>query len=118
MSQKKTTPIENHKRAVTAKRNDAVQNPGAAPGESGGHWTQSLEPNGSAFLSQMLGPAWFVVKNHGPDRIMLIAHQGDEMDLSPGTVRATYARDTITVKNTGKRRTWIEFEFIPIYLKL
>ena len=49
---------------------------------------------------------------------MLIAHQGDEMDLSPGTVRATYARDTITVKNTGKRRTWIEFEFIPIYLKL
>jgi hypothetical protein len=47
----------------------------------------------------------------------LVAQQGDLMDLSPGAVRATYARGTITVENRGEKSVLIEFEFLPIYLK-
>ena len=65
----------------------------------------------------MLGPVYFVVKNHGSNNVMLMAQYGDLMDLSPGAVRATYARGTITVENRGEKPALIEFEFIPIYLK-
>ena len=39
------------------------------------------------------------------------------MDVRAGHVRATYARDTITVENRGEKPVLIEFEFLPIYLK-
>jgi hypothetical protein len=117
MSQKKTTPVAKQKRAVTAKRKDAVRSPEVAPEGSSGHWTQSIEPNRSAFLSQMLGPVYFFVKNHGSNNVTLMAHYGDLMDLPPGAVRATYAHGTITVENKGERPALIEFEFMPIYLK-
>ena len=117
MSQKKTMPVAKQTRAVAAKRKDAVRSPEVALEGSSGHWTQSIEPNRSAFLSQTLGPVYFVVKNHGPNKVMLIAHHGDLMDLSPGAVRATYARETITVENKGEKPALIEFEFMPIYLK-
>ena len=68
-------------------------------------------------LSQTLGPIHFVIKNHGAYPIWLVAQQGDLMDLSPGAVRATYARGTITVENRGEKWVLIEFEFLPIYLK-
>jgi len=84
---------------------------------SGRFWTQWIEPRGAALLSQMLGPVYFVVKNHGSNNVMLIAQDGDLMDLSPGAVRATYARGTITVENRGEKPALIEFEFLPIFLK-
>jgi hypothetical protein len=46
---------------------------------------------------------------------MLMAQQGDLMDLPPGAVRATYARGTITVENRGGKSVLIEFDFLPIY---
>ncbi len=90
---------------------------GSDPVVSGRFWTQWIEPKGAALLSQMLGPVYFVVKNHGPNNVMLVAHDGDLMELSPGKVRATYARGTITVENRGEKPVLIEFEFLPIYLK-
>ena len=90
---------------------------GVGPNLPTGKWTQWINPNGAAFLSQTLGPIHFVIKNHGPHTIRLVAHQGDLMDLPPGAVRATYARGTITVENSGEKPVLIEFEFLPIYLK-
>jgi hypothetical protein len=115
MSQKKTTPSK--KSAAIPKRKDAVRSREAVPEGSSGHWTQSIEPNRSAFLSQTLGPVYFVIKNHGPNNVMLMAHHGDLMNLSAGAVRATYARETITVENKGEKPALIEFEFMPFYLK-
>jgi hypothetical protein len=114
---KKTMPVAKQKRAAAAKRNDAVNSRVAVREASSGHWTQSIEPKGSAFLSQTLGPVYFVVKNHGPHNVLLTAHQGDLMDLPSGAVRATYARERITVENKGDKPALIEFEFMPIYLK-
>jgi len=87
------------------------------PVVSGRFWTQLIEPRGAAFLSQMLGPVYFVVKNHGPSSVMLSAHQGDLKEVPPGAVRATYARGTITVENLGDKPVLIEFEFLPIFIK-
>jgi len=117
MSKKKTMPVAKEDRAVAAKRNDAVNSRVTVLEGSSGHWTQTIEPKGSAFLSQTLGPVYFILKNHGPHNVVLTAHQGDLMDLSPGAVRATYARETITVENKGEKPALIEFEFMPIYLK-
>lgn len=82
-----------------------------------GHWMQWIEPKGAALLSQMLGPIYFVVKNHGPNNVLLMAQYGDLMDLTPGAVRATYARGTITVENRGENPVLIEFDFLPFFLK-
>jgi hypothetical protein len=82
-----------------------------------GHWTQWIPAKGAALLSEMLGPVYFVVKNHGSNSVMLAANQGDLMDLSPGAVRATYARGAIRVENKGKNPALIEFDFMPIHLK-
>jgi hypothetical protein len=87
------------------------------PVVSGRFWTQRIEPRGAALLAQMLGPVYFVVKNHGPDNIMLSAHQGDLKEVPRGAVRATYARGTITVENLGDKSVLIEFEFLPIFIK-
>src|SRR5262245_53959355 len=86
-------------------------------GPSGRFWTQRIDPKGAALLAQTLMPCHFIIKNHGPNNIRLVAEQGDLMDLPPGAVRATYARGTITVENWGEKSTLIEFEFLPIYTK-
>jgi len=90
---------------------------GGLEGPSGRFWTQLIEPKGAALLSQTLGPCYFVIKNHGPGNIWLVAHHGDLMDVRAGHVRATFARGTITVENRGEKSVLIEFEFLPIYLK-
>jgi len=90
---------------------------GSDPLVSGQFWTQWIEPRSAAFLSQMLGPVYFVVKNHGPHNILLAAHHGDLMEIPPGAVRATYARGTITVENRGDKAVRIEFQFLTILLK-
>jgi hypothetical protein len=82
-----------------------------------GSWTQWIEPRGAALLSEMLGPVYFVVKNRGSSNVTLIAHHGDLFDLSPGAVRATYARGIIRVENRSEKPALIEFDFLPIFLK-
>lgn len=90
---------------------------GGPKGPSERFWTQLIEPNGAALLSQKLGPVSFIVKNHGSEFVRLVAEQGDLMDLPPGAVRATYARGTITVENRSKKPALIEFDFMPIHFK-
>jgi hypothetical protein len=68
-------------------------------------------------LAQMLGPVYFVMKNHGSNNVMLNAHQGDLKEVPPGAVRATYARGTITIENLGDKPVLIEFQFLPILIK-
>ena len=110
----KSKSVKNPHKAKQAKSAGHGEGP---EGLSGRFWTQWIEPKGAALLSQTLGPIHFVIKNHGPHPIWLVAQQGDLMDLSPGAVRATYARGTITVENRGEKSVLIEFEFLPIYIK-
>ena len=98
------------------KKTKAAGNSGG-PNVPTGKWTQLIKPKGAALLSQTLGPIHFVIKNCGSNNVMLMAKQGDLMDLSPGAVRATYARGTINVENRGNEPVLIEFEFLPIYIK-
>jgi hypothetical protein len=102
---------------TTAKRKRVAPGCKAAASDSKEHWTQSIEPKSAALLSQMLGPIYFVVKNLGSNNLLLAAEHGDLMDLSPGAVRATYARGAIRVENPGEKPALIEFDFLPIYLK-
>jgi hypothetical protein len=90
---------------------------GGGPNVPTGKWSQLIKPKGAALLSQTLGPIHFVIKNCGSNNVMLMAQQGDQMDLSPGAVRATYARGTITIENWGEKPALIEFEFLPISIK-
>jgi hypothetical protein len=89
---------------------------GGAEGPSGRFWTQWIEPGKAAFLSQRLPRSIFVIKNHGPECGRLVAHDGDQLVLLPGTVRATYAYGAVTVENSSEKRILIEFEFLPISL--
>jgi hypothetical protein len=117
MSRKKTRAMAKRKRAMPAKRKDAVQRREDVLEGCNGHWTQWIKPKGAALLSQMLGPIHFVVKNHGPNSIFLAAGHGDLMDVGVGDVRATYARRVINVENRSDKAVLIEFEFLPIYIK-
>ena len=85
-------------------------------GPCGRFWTQWIEPKGAALLSQTLMPCHFVIKNHGPNNIKLLAEQGDLMDLPPGAVRGTYAHGAITAQNMGEKSALIEFDFLPIFV--
>lgn len=87
---------------------------GEGQGPSGRFWTQRIEPKGAALLSQALMRVYFVVKNHGPDTVRLVAESGDLMDLSAGAVRATYAHGSIRVENRSDRSVLIEFDFLPV----
>ena len=103
-------------RVVLAKRKSAVpHHVTTLDGRHGKFWTMWIEPRGAALLSQTLRPCHFVIKNHGSYNLRLVALGGDLMDLSAGTVRATYARGTITVENKGEKWVLIEFEFLPIH---
>ncbi len=115
MSTKKTKRTAAKKHGAVAKQKHmASVNGGGPKGPSGHFWTQQIEPKGAALLSQLLKPCTFVVKNHGPASVRLVAQYGDLMDLAPGAVRATYANGTITVENTGETSVTIEFDFLPI----
>jgi hypothetical protein len=76
------------------------------------HWVQTIEPRRAALLSETVGPCYFVIKNHGPGGIMLVAAYGDQMDLPAGQVRATYAQGTIRVENHGDEAVLVEFDFL------
>jgi hypothetical protein len=109
--------------AAMAKRKPPVRKRESNNGDklskpSGSFWTQIIAPKGAALLSERLGPVYFVVKNHAEDNVVLVAGQGDLMDLRPGAVRATYARGTIRVENKAKKPALIEFQFLPVCLKL
>jgi hypothetical protein len=80
------------------------------------HWSQWIEPKGAALLAQTLMPCHFVVKNHGPESLRLVAQNGDLMDLPSGKVRATYAHRTVTVENRSEKWVLIEFDFVPIHV--
>jgi hypothetical protein len=88
---------------------------GGPEGPSGRFWTQWIEPRGAALLSETLGPCYFVIKNHGPYGIMLVAGHGDLMDLPAGAVRASYAYGTIRAENRGEKSVLIEFDFLPVF---
>jgi hypothetical protein len=57
------------------------------------------------------------MKNNGSNNVFLVAGYGDHFDVSPGTVRATYASGIIRVANPGNKPALIEFEFLPILIK-
>ena len=84
-------------RTVPAKRKSAV------PESRTGHWTQTIEPKRVAFISENLMPVHFVIKNHGPGPVFLVAQQGKHMDLGPDIVHATYACGIIRVENRDEK---------------
>ena len=98
-----------------AKKTKRVGHDDGPEGPSGRFWTQRIEPRGAALLSETLGPCYFVIKNHGPDSIRLVAGHGDLMDLPAGAVRASYACGTIRVENRGEKSVLIEFDFLPLF---
>jgi hypothetical protein len=85
-------------------------------GPTGRFWTQWIEPKGAALLAQTLMPCHFVVKNHGPESLRLVAQNGDLTDLPSGKVRATYAHRTVTVENRSEKWVLIEFDFVPVHV--
>jgi hypothetical protein len=83
-----------------------------------GHWTQTIEPKRTAFISENLMPVHFVIKNHGPGPVFLAAAQGKQMDLGPDAVHVTYACGTVWVENRDEKLgALIEFDFYPIFRK-
>jgi hypothetical protein len=94
-----------------------IDHTGGPEGPSGRFWTQWIEPRNAALLSQTVPRSIFIVKNHGPESVRLVAHDGDLMMLPAGAVRATCAHGTVTVENKSEKRIQIEFEFLPVYLR-
>jgi hypothetical protein len=115
-SSKKAAAKRKPTNARTTKPTPKPAGHGRGPeGPTGRFWTQWIEPRGAALLSETLGPCYFIIKNHGPDGIMLVAQHGDLMDLPPGKVRATYAHGTIRAENRSEKWVLIEFDFLPIF---
>ena len=112
----RTVPAK-RKSAVRAKHEKLVPSYEAALDSRTGHWAQRIKPNAAALLAQTLMPCIFVIKNHGANNIMLTAGYAGLMDVPPDAVRATFARDTITVENRGDKSVLIEFEFLPVVKK-
>jgi hypothetical protein len=73
-----------------------------------------IKPKGAALLSQTFMRCHFVIKNHGPNNVLLVAQGADLIELPPGVVRATYAEGTVTVENKGEKSALIEFEVLPL----
>ena len=87
-------------------------------GPTGRFWTQWIPPKGAGLISESLMPVHFVIKNHGPGPVFLMAEQGKQMDLRPDAVHATYACGIIRVENWDEKSgVLIEFEFYPIFRK-
>jgi hypothetical protein len=87
------------------------------PDGAGRHWIQWIEPKRAALLAETLGRAHFVIKNHGPNGVTLVAAHGDLMDLPAGAVRVTYAHRLVRVENKSDSRVLIEFDFLPLHFK-
>jgi hypothetical protein len=121
MSTKKTAKSKaapKRKGTVPAKGKSAVPAHTAPLESRTGHWTQWIGPKGVAFISETLMPVHFVIKNHGPGPVFLMAGQGKQMDLGPDAVHATYACETVWVKNRDEKLgALIEFDFLPIFRK-
>lgn len=117
MSRKKTRAMAKRKRAMPAERKDAVQRREDVLEGYNGHWTQWIKPKGAALLSETMGRAHFVLKNHGPGDVFLMAEHGDLMDLSAGNARVTYAYGTVRVENRTENPVFIEFDFKPLPFK-
>jgi hypothetical protein len=100
-----------------AKKAELAGHRGGPEGPSGRFWTQRIEPRGAALLSETLMPIHFVVKNHGPGPVFLVAERGKQMDLPPDAVHATYAHGIVRVENRGEKSVLIEFDFLPIFKK-
>jgi hypothetical protein len=83
------------------------------PDGPSGHWTQWIKPKGAALLAETLGHAHFVIKNHGPKGVTLVAACGDLMDLPAGAVRVTHAYGRVRVENMSDIWVLIEFDFLP-----
>ena len=115
MSTKRTA-----KRKVAHKRKGVPAKRSAVPAHdvASGHWTQTIEPKRAAFISENLMPVHFVVKNHGPVSVFLVAEHGKQMDLGPDAVHATYASGKVWVENRDEKSgAMIEFDFLPIFRK-
>jgi hypothetical protein len=117
ITKRKHTMPAKRKIAVPAKQKRVVPSREAALEGRIGHWTQRIEPKRVAFISENLMPVHFVIKNHGPGPVFLVAEQGKHMDLGPDAVHATYACGIIRVENRDEKSVLIEFEFVPIYKK-
>jgi len=100
----------------TAKKAKLTGN-GRTPDGPIGHWTQWISQGRPALLSERGVRCYFVVKNHGPNDVLLVAEHGDYFDLPSGAVRATYAYGIIRVEDNGEKSAFIEFEFLPLQLK-
>jgi hypothetical protein len=113
--------IIKRKRTMPAKRKNTVPAKQAVPSPAlegrTAHWTQTIEPKRVAFISENLMPVHFVIKNHGPGPVFLVAEQGKHMDLGPDAVHATYAAGIVRVENRSEKSALIQFEFVPIYKK-
>jgi hypothetical protein len=97
--------------------NGGGHNGGGTDGPSGRFWTQWIEPKGAALLSETLGRAHFVIKNHGPNGVFLVAAHGDAMDLPAGAVRVTYVYGMVRVENNSEDPVLVEFDFLPLPFK-
>jgi hypothetical protein len=108
---------EAQKRTVRAKRESAVRTYDAASQRCGGHWTIPIKPRGTAFIAETLRPCHLVSQNHGPGHILLVAENGDLMDLPSGNLRATYVHGSVRVEVRDDQSALIELEFLPVFLK-
>lgn len=101
------------KKGSVAKKSEATPRDGVPDGPIG-HWTQRITREKPALISERYVRCYFVVKNHGPDSVYLVAEQGEHYDLPPDTVRATYACGIIRVELRGKTSALIEFDLHPL----
>jgi hypothetical protein len=90
---------------------------GRGPDGPIGHWTQVITRGRPALLSERGVRCYFVMKNHGPDTVLLVAEYGEHFDVPAGAVRATYAHGIIRVEDRGEKSAFIEFEFLPLQSK-
>jgi len=102
------------KKSKTAK---LIGNGGGGPNGPSGHWTQEITRGTAALLSERGVRCYFVLKNHGPDAVFLVAEYGEHFDLPAGAVRATYAHGIIRVENRGEKSAFLEFDFLPLQSK-
>jgi hypothetical protein len=112
----KSNAAAKRKSTVPATQKRVVPSREAAFEGRTGHWT--IEPKGAALISETLMPVHFVIKNHGPGPVFLVAAQGKRMDLGPDAVHVTYACGTVWVENRDEKLgALIEFDFLPIFRK-
>jgi len=105
------------KRKPTNARTTTPKLAGHGGGPKGpiGHWTQwIISRHRPALLSERGVRCYFVVKNHGPDKVRLVAQYGDDYELDAGAVRATFAYGIIRVELMGEKSALIEFDFLPL----